>query len=189
MISAIVLAAGPSTRFGGTKQLEPVRGKPLPQHAIDAALEAGVDEILVVLGHEAKRVRSALRLPGHARCIENPWYASGMASSLAAGLRAADASSQGAIVLLGDQPGITAQHIRVLMDAFHARRSPIVRLRFRSGPGPALLSRQVWGEAMALEGDVGARALMDRHPDLVEDVDVSGDAPPDVDARADLDRV
>ena len=189
MITAIVLAAGPSTRFGDTKQLAQVRGKPLAQYPIDAALEAGVDEILVVLGHDAERVREALRFPGPARWIVNPAYASGMASSLTAGLRAADPASEGVVVLLADQPGVKAQHIRALTEAFRTRRSPIVRLRFRSGPGPALLARELWTEAMALEGDVGARALMERHPEKVETVDMGGDAPPDVDVPEDLDRV
>lgn len=189
MITAIVLAAGAATRFGRTKQIERVGGKPLVQHAIDAAAEAGVDEIVVVLGHDAERVRAALRLPAAARWVLNPAYESGMASSLAAGLRAADPASDAAVVLMADQPGITAQHVRALVDAFHARRSPIVRLRFRTGPGPALLSHEVWGEASALEGDVGARVLMERHPETVEEVDASSDAPTDVDVPGDLDRL
>ena len=59
VISALILAAGQGKRFGGTKQLELVRGKPLAQHAVDAASEAGVDEVVVVLGHDALRVRDA----------------------------------------------------------------------------------------------------------------------------------
>ena len=75
-----------------------------------------------------------------------------------------------------------------LVDAFRERSSPIVRLRFGNGPGPALLARATWAEIQALAGDEGARALMERHPDWVEDVDVAGDAPVDVDELADLDR-
>lgn len=186
MITAIVLAAGAATRFGRTKQVVLVGGKPLAQHPIDAAVEAALDEVVVVLGHDAERVREALRLPAVARWVVNPAYEGGMASSLAAGLRAADPASEGAVVLMADQPGITAQHLRALVEAFRVRRSPIVRLRFRTGPGPALLSREVWGEAMSLEGDVGARVLMERHPEKVEDVDVGGDAPTDVDVPEDL---
>jgi molybdenum cofactor cytidylyltransferase len=187
VITAIVLAAGEGTRFGGTKQVAEVRGKPLAQHAIDAATAAGVDEIVVVLGHDAERVRSTLRL-GSARWVVNHAYASGMASSLAAGLAHADAGSEGAIVLLADQPGITAQHVRALLDAFGARRSPIVRLAFRSGPGPALIARELWPDLARLEGDVGARELIARRPELVEQVDVGGDAPVDVDTPEDLGR-
>ena len=187
MISAVVLAAGQGRRFGGLKQLADIRGKPLAQHAIDAATEGGVDEIVVVLGHDAERVRAALRM-GSARWVVNHGYASGMASSLATGLAHVDDRSEAAVVLLADQPGITGQHVRALRDAFAARRSPIVRLAFRSGPGPALLARELWPEVTRLEGDVGARALIERRPELVEDVDMGGDAPVDVDRPEDLER-
>jgi molybdenum cofactor cytidylyltransferase len=187
MISAIVLAAGEGTRFGGTKQIAQLRGKPLAQYAIDAATQAGVDEILVVLGHDAERVREALRL-GSARWVVNHSYASGMASSLAMGLRHADPASEGAVILHADQPGVTAQHVRTLLEAFAARHSPIVRLAFRSGPGPALIAREMWLDVSGLEGDVGARALIERRPEVVENVDVGGDAPVDVDEPEDLER-
>jgi molybdenum cofactor cytidylyltransferase len=188
VISAIVLAAGAGTRFGGTKQVEELRGKPLAQHAIDAATESGVDEIILVLGHEAERVRDAVRLPGTGRWVVNPAHSTGMASSLAVGLAHADPASEAAVVLLADQPGITAQHIRSLLDAFAARRSPVVRLRFRAGPGPSLIARSLWSDVSALEGDLGARDLIARRPELVESVDVGGDAPIDVDVREDLER-
>jgi molybdenum cofactor cytidylyltransferase len=188
VISALVLAAGSATRFGRTKQLEVLRDKPLPQHAIDAAVEAGLGEIVVVLGHDADAVEAALRLPASARVVRNPAYASGLASSLAAGLRALGGAADAAIVLLGDQPGITATHLRALVDAFHHRSSPIVRLRFDAGPGPALLTRETWDEAAALEGDAGARVLIERHPEWVEDVEVEGEPPADVDTPNDLER-
>ena len=188
MISALVLAAGAATRFGRTKQLEVVRGRPLPQHAVDAALEAGVEEIVVVLGHDADAVEASLTLPARARTVRNAAYASGIASSLATGLRALGGGCDAAVVLLGDQPGIRAGHVRALLEAFQERSSPIVRLRFRSGPGPALLARETWAEAQALEGDAGARVLIERHPEWVEDVELGGEAPVDVDTPADLER-
>lgn len=189
MISAIVLAAGAGTRFGGTKQLAELRGKPLARHAIDAATDAGVDEVVVVLGHEAAPIREALHLSAPARWVENPAWSTGMASSIAAGLAAAHPASEAAVVLLADQPGVTAQHVRALLDAYGARRSPIVRLRFRSGrPGPALLARRVWPDVSALAGDTGARELIRQRPDLVEEVVVGEDAPTDVDRAEDLGR-
>ena len=188
MISAVVLAASRATRFGRTKQLEVVRGKPLAQHAVDAAVEAGLDEVVLVLGHDAEAVRSAIRLPTNGRAVINHAYASGIASSLGEGLRGADPGADAAVVLLADQPGVTAAHVRALVDAFEHRRAAIVRLRFRSRPGPALLSREVFAEALSLDGDEGARALMARHPGWVEDVEVSGDAPVDVDEPGDLER-
>jgi len=189
VISAIVLAAGEGTRFGGTKQLQPVQDKPLVQYAVDAAAQAGVGEIVVVLGHDAERVRGALALPVTARIVVNERYTEGQATSLAAGLEALDDASDAVVVLLADQPGITAEHVRALARMYAMRRTPVVRLRFRDAPGPALLSREVWPEVLALQGDTGARMLLDAHPELVEEVHVDEDAPADVDLPEDLHRI
>jgi molybdenum cofactor cytidylyltransferase len=186
VITGVVLAAGSSSRFGRTKQLEHYRGAPLVQYPVDALEHAGVDEIVVVVGHDAGAVRDALRLPGNARVIENPAHANGQATSLVAALRSADEGSDGAVVLLADQPGITAQHVRALIGAFEDRPSGIVRLRFRGGPGPALLGRDVWQAAMQLEGDVGARELIDANADAVREVLFDEVQPPDVDTPQDL---
>jgi len=185
-ITGIVLAAGTSSRFGSTKQLLQVGGKPFVQHAVDAAAGAGLDEVLVVLGHDAEAVEAVLRLPPNARVVRNPRYAEGQSTSLAAGLSSADAESEGAVVLLADQPGIAARHVRALVSAFRARRARIVRLSFRGAPGPALLSREIWAETSHLAGDTGARALIAEHPDWVEEVPLDEDVPPDIDTPSDL---
>jgi molybdenum cofactor cytidylyltransferase len=87
---------------------------------------------------------------------------------------------------LADQPGITARHVRVLVGAFEDRRSAVIRLRFRDGPGPALLGRDVWPAAMQLEGDIGARALIETFSGDVHDVRLDEDRPPDIDTPEDL---
>ena len=189
MITGVVLAAGSSSRFGRTKQLERYRGAALVQHPVDALEEAGVDEIVVVLGHDAEAVRDALRLPTNARIVENAEHAKGQATSLVMALRSAHERSDGAVVLPADQPGITPGHVRALVEAFEARPSGIVRLRFRDGPGPTLLGRDVWSEAMQLEGDVGARALIEAHPDEVRELQLAEDRPPDIDTPEDLRRL
>lgn len=188
MISALVLAAGDGTRFGGTKQLEILRGKPLVQYAVDAAWEAGIGEIVVVLGHDAVRVRDALELPEGARVVVNARHADGQSTSLAAGLRALDPASEAAVVLLADQPGIAARHVRALVTAFETGPVEMLRIRFRDGPGPAILARSVWNEAMELSGDTGARALLESEPRRARWVPIDEDAPPDVDRRVDLER-
>lgn len=186
MISGIVLAAGSGTRFGGTKQLEPYRGRPLAQHAVDALAAAGVGEVVVVTGHDADAVERALRLPPHGRFVRNPDHATGQASSLAAGLRALAGGSEAAVVLLADQPGVTDAEVRTLVEAFRARRARIVRIAYTDGPGPALLSREIYADAGHLHGDVGARELIASHPGWVEEVRVPFAAPPDVDRPDDL---
>ena len=129
-------------------------------HAIDVAVEADLDEAVVVLGHEAKRVEAALVLPENARVIVNDRYGEGQSTSLAAGLRAVTPRSEAAVVLLGDQPGILSAEIRALVERFRSTGTTIVRLRYRDRPGPALLAREIWPDALALSGDVGARARL-----------------------------
>ena len=186
MISGIVLAAGSGTRFGGTKQLAQHQGKPLAQHPVDALASAGVDEVVVVTGHDADAVERAIRLPPQGRFVRNPDHASGQSSSLSAGLHALTDDSEGAVVLLADQPGVTDAEVRTLIDAFERSRSRVVRIAYTDGPGPALLSREVFAEAGHLHGDVGARALMASHPEWIEEVAVPFRAPADVDRPEDL---
>ena len=97
-----------------------------------------------------------------------------------------DDESEGAVVLLADQPGVTTDVVRALIDRFRTTRMQIVRAAYRDGPGPSLLSREIYGEAGHLHGDVGARVLAASHPDWVEEVPVDADVPEDVDLPEDL---
>ena len=186
MISGVVLAAGSGRRFGSTKQLVPYRGRPLAQHAVDALASAAVGEVVVVTGHDADGVERALTLPPQGRFVRNPDHEAGQSSSLAAGLHGLAADSEAAVILLADQPGVTDAEVRALVEAFELTRSRIVRISYSDGPGPALLSREVYAEAGHLHGDIGARALMASHPDWVEEIAVPFHAPPDIDRPEDL---
>ena len=186
MISGVVLAAGTGSRFGGTKQLTSVAGRPLAQYAIDALTAAGVDELLVITGHDADAVEAALSLPPRGRFVRNPDYAKGMSTSLGAAFHEVGDASQAAVILMADQPGVGADVVRALIARFLQTRKQIVRATFRDGPGPALLSREIYAEAGHLHGDVGARILMASHPEWVEDVPIAADAPRDVDTQEDL---
>jgi molybdenum cofactor cytidylyltransferase len=186
VISGVVLAAGEGRRFGGTKQIADLHGKPLAQHAVDALSGAEVDEILVVTGHDAQAVETGLILPPGGRFVRNPGYRDGQSTSIAAALHEVGGDSEAAVILMGDQPGITAEHVDALIAAFRARRKQIVRLRFANGPGPSLLSREIYAEAGHLHGDVGARVLIASHPLWLEEVGFDGPVPHDVDTPDDL---
>jgi molybdenum cofactor cytidylyltransferase len=186
VISGIVLAAGTGSRFDGTKQLEIVDGRPLAQYAIDTAAAAGLGEILVVTGHEAEAVEDALRLPAGGRFVRNERYRDGQATSLAAGLHHVAEDSEAAVVLMADQPGVTPEVLTAMVARFRATRGQIVRAAYRDGPGPALLSREIYADAGHLHGDVGARVLMASHPGWVEEVAIDADVPRDIDTREDL---
>jgi len=157
-------------------------GKPLLQHAIDAADASGVGEIVLVLGHMADEIAAAIALPVNARVIVNPDHKTGQASSLRVGLGALRPDISRAIVLLGDQP-------RIAVEAVHAVAvgpGPIRRVRYREGPGhPVALDRELWGALLEIEGDQGARGLITAHPDLMHEIAFDAPLPKDVDTDAD----
>jgi molybdenum cofactor cytidylyltransferase len=186
VITGVVLAAGEGRRFGGTKQVELVDGKPLAQHAIDALTSARVGELLVITGHEADVVERAVELPSIGRFVRNRAYRDGQATSLAAAFHEIADDSEAAAVLMADQPGITPDDVLALIDRFRTTRKQIVRLRFSDGPGPSLLSREIYAEAGHLHGDVGARVLIASHPEWVEEVQIDRSAPVDIDTPDDL---
>lgn len=185
MISGVVLAAGTGSRFGGTKQLAELGGVPLVLHAV-GSLRGTVDEIVVVTGHDAEAVEATL--PDDVRVVRNERFRDGMASSLAAAVHALGDDSEAAVILQADQPGVARGDVAALVNRFRATRARIVRLRFSDGPGPALLSREIYAEAGHLHGDTGARVLIASHPEWVEEVELDRTTPPDVDTAADLER-
>lgn len=186
MIAAVVLAAGEGTRFGATKQLAVHRDRPLVQHAVDAARGAGIADVVVVVGHDRDRVTAVVT---GARIVVNERFAEGQSTSLSAGIDALGAEAEAAIVLLADQPGVTSEHVRTLIDASATRPQPILRLAFADGRGPSLLRREVWDDVRRLSGDTGARVISERRPDLVFEVVVEAPAPIDVDTPGDLRRL
>jgi CTP:molybdopterin cytidylyltransferase MocA len=184
-VTAVVLAAGQATRFGSAKQLARVEGVTLVQHAIDAGAEAG--EVVVVLGARADEIEPTLRLPPGGRTVRNPDYADGQSTSLRAGISAVHPGAAAIVVLLADQPGVTASEVRAVVDGFAETGAPIVRVSYRGSPGhPVLIARDLFGEVMAESGDQGARGVLARHADLVLDVAVDADPPGDVDTPDDL---
>jgi molybdenum cofactor cytidylyltransferase len=186
VISGVVLAAGTSTRFGSTKQLHVIGGRTLVQHAVDALNAAGVGEVIVVTGHDAELVEAPVKLPPAGRFVRNPDFRSGQASSLAAALHEVAPESEGAVILMADQPGVSAADVSALISGFRESRAKIVRASYKDGPGPALLSREIYADAGHLHGDVGARVLIASHPDWVHEVKIDSVVPRDIDTAADL---
>ena len=189
--TAIVLAAGEGARMGAPlKQLLPLGGRPLLEHALEAAAAADLEDIVLVLGHAAERVAAGVSAPPGTRVVVNPRHAEGQATSLRAGIDAAPEVARSVVVLLGDQPGVRPDAVRAVVDAHAARGAPICRAVYRGRAGhPVLLDRFVWPGVEALRGDAGARSLIAAHAGSVELVEVGGDAPEDVDTPDDLERM
>ncbi|MGD9712020.1 MAG: NTP transferase domain-containing protein [Thermomicrobiales bacterium] len=182
---AVILAAGTASRAGSTKQLLELQGKPLLQHVIDNARAANVDGVVLVLGHDAERVRVAID-PGHATVVINPHYASGQASSLIAGVTALPPVVDAAVVLLGDQPGVTNDDIDQVVDAWKAAEPPLAVPYWQGDRGnPVVFARSVFPEIQELTGDTGARAIFRKYEGSIVRVAFDRPMPPDVDTPAD----
>jgi molybdenum cofactor cytidylyltransferase len=129
MLSAIVPAAGMSTRLGRNKLLLPFKGQPLIAHAVDTLMASEVDEIIVVLGHDADQVREAIANKG-VRFVENPDYRLGLSTSVRAGFAAVPAQTTGIMIYLADQPLLEVGEvdflIRALAEASKANKSIVV---------------------------------------------------------------
>ncbi len=171
-LAAIVLAAGRSTRMGGSnKLLVPIDGKPMVRHAVEAAISAGIGEIVVVTGHMREEVEAALSgLP--VRFVHNPRFSEGLSTSLKAGVKALSREVDGAFVLLGDMPRIGPEHLRALAAAFEpaAGRGIVVPVRDGRRGNPVLWGRAFFSTFAGLEGDSGARALIDQFAEAVAEV-------------------
>jgi molybdenum cofactor cytidylyltransferase len=176
-IAAIVLAAGRSTRMRvENKLLAEIGGKPMLRHVAEAALASGVRPVLVVTGHQAPSIRAALS-GLDVVFVENPDYAIGLSSSLKAGLHAVAEGCDGALVLLGDMPRITAGHIGRLIAAFAVEPGAIVVPTHEGRRGnPVLWPCACFAEMLALEGDAGAKRLLSVHAGRVREVDLGSDA-------------
>ena len=189
-VTGIVLAAGTSSRLGQPKQLLELDGRPLLQHAIDAMEDSGLFDIVVVLGHRADQIASAVKTGPGSRIVVNPDYAKGQATSLRAGLSAADESSQAAVVILGDQPAITGLMVRTVVETYIATRAKVVQAAFSGKPNhPTLFDRELWPDLLKIEGDQGAREVLKKHPEWVVRVEFGGDLPPDLDTWEDYERL
>jgi len=188
--SGIVLAAGSSSRMGRPKQLLEVDGRPMLEAVVAQANSSRLDEVLVVLGANAEEIRGQVQL-GRARVLINPHHQTGMASSLRAGLAALDGQIDRAMVILGDQPDISARLIDELLDLQHESGLPAAALSFAGllHP-PVVLRRDLWEEVMSLEGDVGCRAVIRARPELVASLPVPDRKHPvDVDTPQDYERL
>jgi molybdenum cofactor cytidylyltransferase len=184
--SAVVLAAGGSRRLGRPKQLLPFRGATLLEHVVATARACGFDQLIVALGGSAEEVRERVDLRG-AETVVNPVFGDGCASSVAASMAVIDPAAEVLVLLLGDQPGVTARTVRTLLDG--RGDAAVAVCRYDDGRGhPFAFSRHVFGELAALHGDKAVWKLLESRGDVAE-VRVPGSVPLDVDTWEDYENV
>ena len=175
-VSAVVLAAGLGTRFGEPKVNAILHGRPFLDHVVERLREAGVTSIIAV-------VPPGTAVPGGVRAVENPEPDQGQSLSLRLGVAAIPAG-HAALFLLVDEPTIPVKTLRSVLGARGARPIVAAEAGERFGP-PVLVEPGAFAVVAAAIGDIGLRAVLREHPDLVTAVAVAGH-PPDVDTQDDL---
>lgn len=190
-VAAVILAAGASTRMGRPKQALAFEGKTLLRRIVDEALASSVSRVLVVLGAHAELLAS--ELPGlQIEIVDNPGWADGMGTSVAAATRrllALDPVPDAALFLLADQPLVGARAIDALLLPWRTMAAPIVASSVGGRLGaPALFTSRFFPELAALTGDRGARDVLRAHADVAVALPMP-EAGVDVDTPEDYERL
>lgn len=183
----LVLAAGDSRRFGSPKQLLAVDGETL-LHRVSRQAQSVCPRVTVVLGARAPAMTQAIEdLP--VMRISNPDWQSGMASSLRAGVLSLPATADAIMILLCDQPAVTAEHMQLLMETWQRQPVAIVAGAYNGIRGvPVVFPRDYFSQLVTLSGDKGARELLDAPDAMVIPVDLPA-AAYDIDTPADIERL
>jgi molybdenum cofactor cytidylyltransferase len=182
-VTGLVLGAGGSRRLGQPKQLLPFGDGTLLGHVVGVARAAALDQVVVAIGGAAEGVRAQVDLEG-ADVVVNEHYGAGCSSSIAAALSVVDPRAEVLVLLLGDQPGVTAATV----DALVAGRgdAPLAVCRYEDGRGhPIAFARSVFDDLANLHGDKGVWRLLERYGDDVVEVPIAGPLPLDVDTHED----
>lgn len=188
-VAAIVLAAGSSRRMGRNKLLLEIEGETLVRRVVRAAGEAGLDRVVVVLGHDEARVRAQLEGLS-CETVVNPEHARGAGTSVHAGVRHVAAEADAAVIVLADMPFVTAAMIAALADRYRATRAPVVFSRYGIVQAPpTLYDRSLFAELLAIDDDRGGKEVVLRHQAEAEAVAWPEDALHDIDSPADYDRI
>ena len=165
MLAGILLAAGESSRMGFPKPLLPYRGTTFLAHLL-GVLRGQVQPLILVLGHEAERVRKASQIPADVRVLVNQDYRLGQLSSLQSALRSLQArdAAEGALVALVDHPCITRNLVALLVRTFEQERPPVLIPTYRGRRGhPMVFSGELLPELLEAPLDQGARWVVRRH--------------------------
>lgn len=176
-IAAVVLAAGRSSRMADiNKLLAEIDGQPMIARVVDAVLSSRAGPVVVVVGHDADRVRAAID-ERPVRIVHNPDFQAGLSTSLRAGIDHLPLGIDGAVFVLGDMPKVGRSHIDGLIDRFDPDRDRAICVPTWGGKrgNPVLWSTRYFLELRQLSGDVGGRTLLLAHADVVAEVPMPDD--------------
>jgi molybdenum cofactor cytidylyltransferase len=162
-IGAVILAAGTSSRMGEAKQLLRLGEATVLDQVVNNVCGSSVDEIVIVLGHQAETIKQSIATKS-LKVVVNESYGQGMGSSLRVGLSALPAEVGAALIVLADQPFVRSATFDQIIDHYQQTSAQIVIPTYKGFRGnPVLLDRSVFSEVMALQGDIGCRAIFGNH--------------------------
>ncbi len=153
--------------MGTPKQLLPLGGQPLVYRVVKAALDSGLDKVVLVLGHAAGQIKEAISYllnNPKLKIVENPHYEKGMSSSLKAGLKVVEKDFDHVMVILGDMPHIDAPLIDLLLDKYLSSECDLGAVRIGGRRShPAIFSRKLYAGLYSAQGEAGGRRLFELH--------------------------
>ncbi|MFN1834479.1 NTP transferase domain-containing protein [Balneola sp. MJW-20] len=189
-IGVIVLAAGSSSRLGKPKQLVRYKGKSLLQHTLDTVKETGIQTAVLVTGANSELITEDLQKHAFITVHNNDWQ-EGMAGSIRAGLKQltnTDPQMNGVLIMVSDQPFISAELMDNLCSAFKDQKDLVVSEYRKTVGVPAIIGRHYFDDLNKLTGDTGAKKIMMSNPEHLKKVRFEkGDI--DIDTSADIDRL
>ena len=185
--TGLVLAAGGSKRLGQPKQLLPYGSATLLDHVLNTARACRFDQLICVIGGSSNEIAATVDLKD-VEVVENNHFGEGCSSSIAAALSAVDSRCQTLVLMLGDQPGVTAETVARLLAG--RGDSALAACAYDDGRGhPLAFARSTFDQLASLHGDKGVWKLLDRAGDEVTDVRVPGAIPRDIDTWQDYEAV
>ncbi|MDD4987088.1 MAG: molybdenum cofactor cytidylyltransferase [Dehalococcoidales bacterium] len=174
-VSAVLLAAGESSRMGEPKQLLPFGRSTFVERAVDTLLNSAVAEVIVVVGHQAEAVVERISSKP-VKIVRNPDYRQGMITSIIAGLRLVAPEARAVMIAFIDQPLLNSRTIDNLIRGFLSEDKGIAIPTCQGIRGhPVIFATKYIQELMIVKGDIGGRQIIDSHPEDVLEVDVASE--------------
>tara|TARA_B100001540_G_C15549239_1_gene525069 strand:- start:114 stop:683 length:570 start_codon:yes stop_codon:yes gene_type:complete len=173
MITAILLAAGESKRMNGeNKLLKKVDRVPLIKHSVKNILNSSVDELIIITGHQSNEIKKIIDKNKKIKFVYNDKYKDGMSSSIKAGLQNLSKKTHAFFISLGDMPEVNKEIYNNLIKQLKNNKIIVPTYKNKQG-NPVLFSKSFKEKIMTIEGDIGAKKILEKHREIVLNVETN----------------